>query len=296
MPLVFTRGAMLSSSDLNIILRNDIGEPTNAYNIYYTIYDMTQGVEVLIGTPQRMPANPSVGYYYAPYQVPFDAAIGPYRIRWHFWESADGPELQAVEDFNVAAGGLTPYQYDAPVTALIQRLRVLLRDNNPDRNYRFAPPSSEEEIQNFTKTFGFIWEDYELFEYLDMSLDRVNMYPPETSFTLQNMRGDMRTMVVMGAAGYAFFARASNWVVDEFSYSISAVSLDLDKSSKYQSLKENAEAEFDKMVIEFKKSIHIMKGLQQPRYGIGLSVHLGPFNKSGIVSPRNYASFGRRGY
>lgn len=295
MPVTFQRGQVLGPNDLNITLRNDIGEPTNAYNIYYTLYDMTQGAEVLVGPFQRIPANTNVGFYYAPYQVPFDAPVGLYRIRWHFWESPTSPEMEAVEDFNVAAGGLTPYLYSQNVTALIQRLRILLRDNNPDRNYRFAPPSSEDEIQNLTRTFGYIWEDYELAEYLQMSLDRVNMYPPETDWSLDNMLLNMRTMVVIGASTFAFMARAANWVVDEFSYSISAVSLDIDKSSKYESLKDNAEGMFDKMIIEYKRSIHITKGLQQPRYGIGLSVHLGPFNKSGIVSPRNYASFNVRG-
>jgi len=217
MPLTFQRGQILGPNDLNIILRNDIGKPTSAYNIYYTLYDLTQGVEVLLGPTQRVPANPGVGNYYAPYQVPFDSGVGLYRIRWHFQESASSPEVEAVEDFNIAAGGLSPYLYSPAVTSLITRLRILLRDNNPDRNYRFAPPSSEDEIQNFTRTFGYIWEDYELKEYLEMSLDRVNMYPPETNFTLDNLRVDLKTMVVMGAASYAFFARAANWVVDEFS-------------------------------------------------------------------------------
>lgn len=87
----------------------------------------------------------------------------------------------------------------------------------------------------------------------------------------------------------------ANGILVHNSYSISAVSLDIDKSAKYESLKNNAEGMFNLMVLEYKKSIHITRGLQQPRYGIGLSVHLGPFNKSGIVSPRNYASFNVRG-
>lgn len=279
MPITFQRGQILGPTDLNITLRNDIGQPTNAYNIYYTLSEMTQGVEVIINPPQRVPANTRVGFYYAPYQVPFDAVIGLYRVRWHFWEASSSPEMEAVEDFNVAAGGLTPYFYTPGVTALLTRLRILLRDNNPDRNYRFAPPSSEDEIQNLTRTFGYIWEDYELAEYLQMALDRTNMYPPETGYSLDNLRADLKTMIVIGASTYAFMARAANWAVDEFSYSISAVSLDIDKMSKYEALKDNAEALYEKMVEQFKISLHIMKGLSQPRYGIGLSVHLGPFNK-----------------
>jgi len=233
---------------------------------------MTQGVEVVINPPQRVPANTRVGFYYAPYQVPYDTPVGLYRVRWHFWESSSSPEMEAVEDFSVAAGGLTPYFYTPAVTALISRLRILLRDNNPDRNYRFAPPSSEDEIQNLTRTFGYIWEDYELVEYLQMALDRTNMYPPETDYSLDTLRADLKTMIAIGGSTYAFMARAANWALDEFSYSISAVSLDIDKMSKYEALKDNAEAMYDKMVEQFKASLHIMKGLSQPRYGIGLSI------------------------
>lgn len=217
MPITFQRGQVLGPTDLNITLRNDIGEPTNAYNIFASLFDLTQGVEVVINPPQRVPANTRVGFYYLPYQVPFDTPVGLYRVRWSFWESATGPEMEAVEDFSVAAGGLTPFLYSQAVSFLIQRLRVLLRDNNPDRNYRFAPPSSEEEIQNLTRTFGYIWEDYELKEYLEMTAERVNMYPPETNWTLDTLPTALRSMISIGASTYAFFARAANWVVDEFS-------------------------------------------------------------------------------
>jgi len=76
------------------------------------------------------------------------------------------------------------------------------------------------------------------------------------------------------------------------SYSISGVSLDIDKSSKYQSMKENFIQEYDKVVDAAKRSIKIIKGLRQPRYGIGISSALGPFSSPGVQSRANWVRSG----
>jgi hypothetical protein len=56
------------------------------------------------------------------------------------------------------------------------------------------------------------------------------------------------------------------------------------------SMKENLEQEFDKLKDLAKQSIKIVKGLKQPRYGIGISAALGPFSRVGVQSRRNYVS------
>ena len=84
----------------------------------------------------------------------------------------------------------------------------------------------------------------------------------------------------------------SNGMLAHNSYSISGVSLDIDKSSKYLSLKENFEGQHEKMLDQAKSSIKIVKGLQQPRYGIGISSALGPYSRVGVQSRRNYISGG----
>ena len=75
-----------------------------------------------------------------------------------------------------------------------------------------------------------------------------------------------------------------NWIVDEFDYSISGVSLNLDKSSKYQSMKDSFEAEYEKILEMAKRSIKIVVGLSQPRYGVGISSALGPYSRPGTQS------------
>lgn len=80
------------------------------------------------------------------------------------------------------------------------------------------------------------------------------------------------------------------------SYSISGVSLDLDKSSKYQSMKDSFESEYDKILELAKRSIKIAVGLRMPRYGIGISSALGPYSRPGVQSRRNYVSGFRGGW
>lgn len=166
----------------------------------------------------------------------------------------------------------------------------MLRDNNPDRNYRFRPPSSEKFLQMQAQVFGYIWEDYELYEYLLMSVDFFNTAPPVTGITLSNMPDRWRAPILLKAASLACGALALNWIADEFDYSISGVSLSIEKSSKYQSMKESFENEYDKVLDLTKRSIKIIKGLRQPRYGIGISSALGPYSRPGVQSRRNFIS------
>jgi hypothetical protein len=99
-------------------------------------------------------------------------------------------------------------------------------------------------------------------------------------------------VIIVGAAARACRAIALNWIADEFNYSISGVSLDIDKSSKYMSMKENLESSYDKLKEDAKSTIKILKGLKQPRFGIGISSALGPYSKVGVQSRRNYVSGG----
>lgn len=161
----FYRGQQLGRNDLNIFLVNANNTPVNAYEISYALYDFTTGYEVLVGLPIMTPVNPSVGEYYVSVIVPLDANIGDYRIRWTFREVVGGSIQQVVQEFAVSdkaglstnsasmiTGGAlnaSAIEYD-----LMGRLRILLRDNNPDRNYHFRPPSHEETVQQFSRVLA----------------------------------------------------------------------------------------------------------------------------------------------
>lgn len=291
MSVAFKQGQNLGQDDLKIAVRDTLGNLFDPASIVYSIFDYSTGVEVLYGDPNQVPASTGVGLFYASTVIPLDANIGEWVVRWNMRQLPGGDIVQVVQRFQVVGTNVvTEITRDTKEQLMVRRLRILLRDNNPDRNYRFSPPNTEKFIQSQTETFGFIWEDSELLEYLYMSVDAMNSYPPVTGIQLNDMPDRWRTCVLIGAAAHAARAITISWISNEFSYSISGISLDIDKSSKYQSIKDNFEAEWDKMIDPIKRSIKIVKGLQQPRYGIGISSALGPFSRAGIQSRSNYIS------
>jgi len=97
-----------------------------------------------------------------------------------------------------------------------------------------------------------------------------------------------RTAILWGAITHACFALSMNWVADEFDYSIGGVSLSIEKSSKYESLKQNAEGQMDKATEAKQRTVKFIRGLQQPRFGMGVRSAFGPFVGNGVLSPRNF--------
>lgn len=228
MSVVFTPNQTIGQGDLDIFLTNAGGFPANAASITYAIYYVAPGppeTEVLIGSPTRTPVNPTVGEYYASLTVPAMATPGDYRIRWTFQQFTSSPPQQVVMEWAVVATGtvIAPPTYSTLTQGMINKLRILLRDNSPDRNYHFRPPEAEGNIGAYNQVFGYVWLDAELFEYLERGMDWWNMMPPNTGgFTLDQMvqqKPEWRTAVLWDAITHACFALACNWVVDEFSVS-----------------------------------------------------------------------------
>jgi len=297
MSVVFTQGQLLGRGDLDIFLSNASGNPINVYQITYAVYfvDPVSQAEVLIGSNARTPVNPAVGEYYAALQVPSNAAPGDYRIRWLFRETAASAQEGAVQEFGVVTVTSTTIEssYSGCVQDLINKMRVLTRDNNPDKNYKFAPPKSEGEVGCYNQVFGYIWEDAEFAEYLEIALWKWNAHPPETE-ELNNLdrlcqsKPAWKASILWGALVNAAQALAYNWIVNEFDYSIGGISLNLEKSSKYMDLKQNAEEQWDKLVEAKARTTKYIRGLSQPRFGRGVRSAFGPFVGRGILSPRNF--------
>lgn len=292
----YFRGQQLGPEDLHIFLTNSSEHPTNAAEISYALYDFTTGSEVLLGVPNRAPVNAAVGHYYASVIIPLDASIGAYRIRWQFRELIGGPLHQVVQEFSVIDKATAAKAVIPDVEAnLIRRLRISLRDHNPDRNYHFRPPAHEETVRQYNQVFGHIWEDEELLEALLKSLDRIAAAPPATPFAnipqfLQQFP-NWGTLLIDGAMQDAIFAVMLNWIADEFDYSIGGVSLSLEKSSKYESAYQAKKDQFDTQLERAKATVKYTKGLQQPRYGIGIRSAFGPHAGSGVLTPRKFVGF-----
>jgi len=296
----FEQGQTLGQGDLDIFLTDSSGNPINAYQISYAIYfvDPSTGVEALIGPKVKIPANPSVGEYYAAMRVPGGAEIGCYRIRWVFRQTSASPQEGAVQQFGViGTQQISVDPYTPCVRNLINKLRVLTRDNNPDRNYRFMPPEGEGRVGCYNQVFGYIWEDAEFAEYLEMALWKWNMQAPNTDAsyptveTLCQRKQSWQAALLWGSLVTAAQALVYNWIANEFSYSIGGISLDVEKSSKYESMKQNAEEQWDKLVEMKARTSKYLRGLQQPRFGRGVRSAFGPYTGRGILSPRNFVIF-----
>jgi hypothetical protein len=286
----------LGREDLNIFLENANNTPTNAAEISYALYDFTTGMEVLLGSPTRAPANPSVGEYYASVVVPLDANLGNYRVRWTFRETVAGPLQQVVQEFDVIdKATLSTSFYTDCEGDMIRRLRILLRDNKPDRNYHFRPPAHEETVQQFNRVFGFIWEDDDLKEFIERAMDQIVAAPPRTPFAncdqFVQCRPEWRTLLLNGAMMHALFAVMLNWIADEFDYSIGGVSLAIEKSSKYESAYQAIKDNWTEQLERAKQTVKIIKGLQQPKYGIGIRSAFGPYTGAGVLTPAKFVGF-----
>jgi len=244
------------------------------------------------------PIKLGVGHYYASYQVPTDSIPGDYYIKWTFKETPDSNEETAVQEFAVVDGSViieSPYSDIAK--NLIRKLRFLLRDNNPDRNYSFMPPASEEVIQGFTQKFGYVWEDEELYEYIDMAINEVNNYPPIEDWTIDTLVDRMSTLALNLAGAFAMRALSINWIHQEWSGDISGVGLDITKSDKYMSVKANFEEMYTRQITEYKEfGVRHIIGVRQRKYNMGVTSALGGFSSQGVQSRRNYLSPGSSNY
>jgi len=293
----FTQGETLGRTDLDIFLADSLGNPINAFSISYALYfvDPATTMEVLVGPAERTPVNPAVGEYYAALQIPVTALPGSYRIRWLFRETAASPQEGAVQEFSVTepVTSTTTAEYSECVTDLIRKMRFLTRDNNPDRNYRFMPPEGEGTVGCYNQVFGYIWTDEEFAEYLEMALWKWNMQPPETEelCTIEMLcqrKPSWKAALLWGSLVTAAQALVYNWIANEFDYSIGGISLNVEKSGKYEGMKQNAEDQWDKLTEAKSRTTKYIRGLSQPRFGVGVRSAFGPHVGRGVLSPRSF--------
>jgi len=283
----------MGSEDLALALVDGNDNPTDAYEISYAIYQVTSFGEVPVGTTVRQPVHPELGMYYASFQIPENADLGKYRIRWTFQQSTTSPQNTVMEEFHIVEEETFQSSLWTPIQAdMIRRLRILLRDNAPDRNYHFRPPTSEGTMSEKNRVFSFIWTDEELIEYMERGVDFINLWPPETHWNsidyMVKAKPAWRQMILMAGIAHATMALALNWIADEFDYSIGGISLSIEKSSKYEGIKNNAESQLDKMLEAKTRTVKIIRGLQQSRYGIGVRSAWGPATGSGVLTPAKY--------
>lgn len=221
MSVILQRNTVTARNQLELYLVDNINNPVNAAEISYTLYDMTSGVAVPI-YQNADPVNPEVGEYYAAFFIPSNASLGRYRIQWSFRQLIGGPENLIQEEFEVVESVEQRFSITSGlVLDMVRRLRILLRDNNPARNARFRPPTHEGTINEYTRVFGYLWEDEELVEYLERGVDFVNLWPPLTGFnSIESMiqaQPAWRQTILMAAMSHALMALSIHWTSEDFS-------------------------------------------------------------------------------
>lgn len=295
MGVAFSRNQALSQNDLFIKVKNSTNVLVDPYSIRYSIFDATGGTPLLLAPARREPLRAGVGQYWAYFVIDATANIGDYLIQWYIQETSATPEQTIEERYSVVGLDLQTTMGDYPehVRKLLKRLRIFLRDNNPDRNYHFRPPTDREVIRGYTEKFGFIWEDEELYECLLAGVDTLVLSPPQLSFDIDSIPKNWETLVVRWAAVFAIRALTMNWIEEEFGYSIQGISLDLDKSSKYAAMADTLATEVKEQTEIAKSSIKIIKGLQQSKFRVGAQGVLGPgTGTSKSTNPRSFMGGG----
>jgi len=268
------QGKTLTQDDLSVFLylNNVLSDP---YTINFTLKDPDGNI---IGLPNRIPRKFGTGSYYAPWLVPMDEPLGIHRIEWYYKQTATSLENSNIEDFDIVpvCAGEQPL-YPEMIMYLIKHLRIKLRDINPDKDYHFAPPSSEQTIMGFTRTRGYRWPDETLYFHLVQATNFINLIPPDTDFTLVNLPAPWQPLVLLQAMIYALWDLAILWMNEEFVYSLNGISLDISRSDKYSGAAATLQGQMDTQLEGAKRRIHIIRGLAQSKYTFSYGAALGPW-------------------
>jgi len=298
----FIQGQQLKENDLKLNITDPMNpaQKIDAFSIVYSIHQLVSAADdtfILLPPADRIPGRFDVGHYFVDERIQPLATIGTYEVRWTVRRTSTSITEVIARRFSVVGlEKITDLALTEVERFLVHRTRILLRDNNPDRYYKFQPPTPDAELAGFTERFGFIWQDEELIAHLETGLSDINLRPPETNWNLDSAPSAILALLLVSTARYALSSLETMWIGEDFSYSINGVSLDLDKAAKYAAQRDYYENTFQQMVERYKASLHFIRGLRQPRYAVGIASRLGPFSRSGVLSLRNFSSSTRAQY
>ena len=303
-----TQGQRLGPGDLSILVRDSSGRLIDPCLISYSVFQLSEKVPtagqraydydleqpnhmrvlpegdlVLVSQPKMVPRRSSQGAYFVDIAVP-TAWRGIYRLVWYLVQYQGQPEDRVFDDFIVQAIDPASSSFEAPSAIIAPRpattnkyapaimyVRELLSDTNPDRNYHFRPPTPGRVVAGYTTRVGYIWLDPTILRMLDIAIAKLNTWNPKnlTGYTLENVPRDWGKCAAVGAASSCLTAEGARWAADEFSYSLNGVSLDINKSSLYQSLAQSYQQEFQEWAPLVTAIRPYSAGLRQQRWLLG---------------------------
>jgi len=103
----------LTKEDLNVYVFDTEGNYVNPFSITYTIYRVISdkfynqecGEEPIKETIDSPGIPFGIGQFFAPWKMPNDLEIGPYRIHWNIKRFPDCPTQEEVEEFEIIGTG-----------------------------------------------------------------------------------------------------------------------------------------------------------------------------------------------
>jgi len=248
----------------------------------------TEGL-TLVGMPNCLPKRASQGAYFVSITIP-TTWKGVFRLTWYLQQYPTSPVDQVYEDFVVQSIDPADPAFEAPSMIIgntlsiasaqnnpliyakaIKTVRILLRDDNPDRNYHFRPPTPGRVVAGYTTRVGYIWMDQDILINLQISISKLNVWNPMnlTSWTLDTIPVDWGNCAAIGAAALCLLGESARWTADEFQYSLNGVSLDINKSSMYQTLGTTYDQQFTTLAPLLTANRPFSAGLRQQRWLLG---------------------------
>lgn len=280
----FIQGYQLGPGDLFQLIRGTNNALVTPASITYSIYTNPAGGTPIALLTGQTPATNSTGIYYVNLTVP-NSWYGPMQLQWSIQEySLTDPSVLVTTDFFVDTASPIDGSLDAPSVLvstrpqinqkraqIIVKVRELLSDQNPDRNYHLRPPTPARQIAGYSVRTGFIWTDTTIMRMLELTVSQLNLWNPKAQFswTIDTAPVDWLNIAAIGAAAKCLSIEGARWAAEEFAYSLNGVSLDLHKYSAYQALAESYRAEFEMSAPLATANRPGSAGLRQQRWLLG---------------------------
>lgn len=283
--ITFTQGQTLGPGDLSILPRDAGNNIVTPVSITYTIFavpaDGTPPVPVT--TPNLDPASAQSGGFYVNSTIPFNW-YGKFNLVWYLQQYANSPVEDVQMEFQVTGLESALSSFEAPSVLItpappikpkygpaLVGVRKLLRDDNPDKNYHFRPPTSAKVVAGYTSRVGFIWTDEDILWNFEQAISEMNIWNEKTfyNYTLDTIPIDWSRVASVGAAAWCLLGESTRWAADEFGFSLNGISMDLHKKDTYLSLGTTFRQQFETIATKATAIRPFSAGLRQQRWLLG---------------------------
>lgn len=266
--------------DFEVAFYTDNAIPVDPEAVVFTVFDLTSSPpdRIPVGVPAQPAIRTCAGRYYARFEIGSRFALGSYEVVYNYAIRDNAGNLQSLAltlPFEVV--DVYPQTLPDAALVLIHKLRVVLRDSDPDSYYKFAPPLKTGEIKGFTKETGYIWKDDELNIFLEIATNELRATPFGSVVGIypSGIQQRFEPAIIMLAAFYAAYSESIRWISEHFEYTIDGVSLSIDRSSQFQAWADAMRGAAQTQLEFLAKTIRFTKGVKMTN-SVSRGAALGP--------------------